>query len=71
MLLAIDARTNAHVKQQIQDVGDIGEVAMQAKGKQRTLNFGAKPKPLTITAVLEGLRKIAQISGQYWTTHKR
>lgn len=56
-------RTPAHIKKQLQEVGDLGQVAMLSKGKQKTLSFGAKPKALTITRVLEGLRTIAHISG--------
>ena len=36
---------------------------MQSRSKQRTLGFGAKPKPLTVTGVLESLNMIAALEG--------
>jgi DNA ligase-1 len=51
------------VKQAYKEEGDLGNVAMSSKSAQKTLGFGAKPKPLTATFVLEQLRKIAHIKG--------
>jgi DNA ligase-1 len=41
----------------------LGTVAQTCKSKQRTLGFGAKPKPLTVAQVLSVFRGIAAISG--------
>lgn len=52
-----------NVKEKYEEVGDLGKVAQLCKSKQRTLGFGAKPKPLTIVQVLKIFRQIANISG--------
>jgi DNA ligase-1 len=41
----------------------LGTVAQTCKSKQRTLGFGAKPKPLKVAQVLSVFREIAAISG--------
>lgn len=41
----------------------MGTVAQTCKSKQRTLGFGAKPKPLKVAQVLSVFREIAAISG--------
>lgn len=51
------------IKQEYGAAGDLGDIAMQAKGKQGTLSFGAKPKPLTVPQVFGALRDIADCSG--------
>ena len=51
------------IKQKYEADGDLGTVAMNAKGKQRTLGFGKKPKPLMAKEVLDVYRKIASITG--------
>ncbi len=51
------------VKQEYSKIGDLGLVARTAKSKQRTLGFGAKPKPLTMGRILAVYREIAHISG--------
>ena len=51
------------IKKKYEADGDLGTVAMNAKGKQRTLGFGKKPKPLNAQEVLNVYRKIAAISG--------
>ena len=38
-------RADAQLKKEMQDIGDLGEVALKAKGKQRTM---FQPKPLTV-----------------------
>ena len=56
--------SNANViKQKYEADGDLGTVALTAKGKQRTLGFGVKPKPLNAQEVLKVYRQIAAISG--------
>ena len=65
--------SNAQViKKQYETVGDLGTVAMTAKGKQRTLGFGLKKiKPLTSDEVLKVFRQIANVAGsksQKWKT---
>ncbi len=56
--------SNANIiKQKYEADGDLGTVAMNAKGKQRTLGFGRKPQPLSAREVLEVYRKIANITG--------
>jgi hypothetical protein len=51
------------VKQRYEADGDLGTVAQHAKGKQRTLGFGMKPKPLAAEDVLSVFRQIAMTSG--------
>ena len=46
------------IKQKYEAEGDLGSVAKNAKGKQRTLGFGIKPKPLMIQEVLSVFRQI-------------
>ena len=41
----------------------MGSVAKSSKGKQRTLGFGAKPKPLLAKEVLAVFREIASTTG--------
>jgi DNA ligase-1 len=55
--------TAKHIKTQYKEVGDLGSVAQNNRGKQKTLGFGAKPKPLTIAGVLKTLREIASVKG--------
>jgi DNA ligase-1 len=42
-------------------IGDLGTVARNSKGSQRTL---FKPKPLTTSHVFKTLKDIAKLSGQ-------
>jgi len=62
------------IKQKYEADGDLGTVAMTAKGKQRTLvGFGIKPKPLVAKEVLEVFRQIAMTTGsqsQKWKVDK-
>eukprot|EP00934_Nitzschia_sp_Nitz4_P002723 Nitzschia sp. Nitz4//scaffold65_size103378//35545//38141//NITZ4_004463-RA/size103378-augustus-gene-0.79-mRNA-1//1//CDS//3329556231//2713//frame0 len=51
------------VKEKYEEEGDLGTVAQSFKGKQRTLSFGIKPKPLTVQQVLKIFREIANITG--------
>ncbi|GFH57602.1 ligase [Chaetoceros tenuissimus] len=51
------------IKQKYEADGDLGTVAMTAKGKQRTLGFGIKPKPLAAKEVLQVFREIANTTG--------
>lgn len=51
------------IKDKYEDKGDLGLVAQNAKSKQRTLGFGAKPKPLVMSQVLQVFREIASITG--------
>ncbi len=51
------------VKAELTKMGDLGLVARSCKSKQRTLGFGAKPKPLTMCRILAVYREIAHISG--------
>ncbi|GAB5033174.1 atp-dependent dna ligase [Nannochloropsis oceanica] len=50
--------------------GDLGTAAQRAKGSQRTLNFGAKPNPLTSQQVLQGFRDVAACAGGKSMTQK-
>jgi len=52
-----------NVKEQYEKEGDLGKVAKLFKSKQRTLNFGFKPKALTVEQVLKTFREIANIAG--------
>eukprot|EP00557_Chaetoceros_sp_GSL56_P001912 CAMPEP_0176492004 /NCGR_PEP_ID=MMETSP0200_2-20121128/8741_1 /TAXON_ID=947934 /ORGANISM="Chaetoceros sp., Strain GSL56" /LENGTH=902 /DNA_ID=CAMNT_0017889485 /DNA_START=4405 /DNA_END=7113 /DNA_ORIENTATION=- len=61
------------IKQKYQADGDLGTVAMTAKGKQQTLGFGIKPKPLAANEVLSVFRQIAMTTGaqsQKWKISK-
>jgi DNA ligase-1 len=61
------------IKQKYEADGDLGTVAMTAKGKQRTLGFGIKPKPLAANEVLSVFRQIAMTTGaqsQKWKISK-
>jgi DNA ligase-1 len=61
------------IKQKYESEGDLGSVAKSSKGKQRTLGFGAKPKPLLAKEVLAVLRKVASTTGaqsQKWKGNK-
>jgi len=51
------------IKERYKQCGDLGLVAMNSKGKQKTLGFGVKPKPLLASEVLECFRKVANTSG--------
>jgi len=51
------------IKKKLETIGDLGLVAEQSKGKQRTLSFAAKPKPVSALEVLTMFRKVASISG--------
>lgn len=61
------------IKKKYEVDGDLGTVAMTAKGKQRTLGFGIKPKPLLAKEVLSVFRQIATTTGsksQKWKVDK-
>lgn len=58
------------IKKKYETEGDLGTVAKTSKGKQRTLGFGAKPKPLLAKEVLQVLREIAQTAGSKSQQHK-
>ena len=51
------------IKKKYEAEGDLGTVAKTSKGKQRTLGFGAKPKPLMASDVLQVFREIAKTAG--------
>ena len=54
-------RSVASIKSDMEEVGDLGLVAMASRGKQVTL---FKPKPLSVAAVFAALKEIALISGE-------
>ncbi len=56
-------RSKNMVDQKFKEEGDLGTVALESKGQQKTLSFAAKPKPLTSNVVLNELRKIANTKG--------
>jgi DNA ligase-1 len=61
------------IKRKYEHEGDLGTVAMAAKGKQRTLGFGMKPKPLLAQEVLTSFKAIATTTGnlsQKWKVDK-
>lgn len=61
------------IKQKYGTVGDLGLVAMTAKGSQKTLGFGIKPKKLMAKEVLSVFRQIATTTGsqsQKWKVDK-
>ncbi|KAJ2708336.1 ATP-dependent DNA ligase Cdc17, partial [Coemansia spiralis] len=53
-------RQAARIKQDHKELGDLGMVAQRSKTNQRTM---FKPKPLSVTHVLETFKEIAQTSG--------
>lgn len=53
----------AAIKKKYEKVGDLGTVALEAKGKQRTLLFASKPRPLLMKEVLNVFRQIATTTG--------
>eukprot|EP00892_Ulva_mutabilis_P007850 jgi/Ulvmu1/5437/UM222_0001.1 len=53
-------RQESQVKKEYATVGDLGEVACNSKGKQRTM---FPTKPLTIVGVFEQLKSIASLEG--------
>ncbi|KAJ2793673.1 ATP-dependent DNA ligase Cdc17, partial [Coemansia helicoidea] len=53
-------RQAARIKQEHQELGDLGMVAQRCKTSQRTM---FKPKPLSVTRVLQTFKEIAQTSG--------
>jgi DNA ligase-1 len=56
-------RTPADVNTDYTKEGDLGLVAVQSRGAQKTLGFGKAPKPLGAGEVLEKFRTIAQTKG--------
>ena len=64
------------IKQKYESVGDLGSVAANCKGKQKTIGgfFGAAAKtPLTVAEVLKTFREIAETKGsqsQKWKVEK-
>ncbi|KAJ2785298.1 ATP-dependent DNA ligase Cdc17 [Coemansia javaensis] len=53
-------RQAARIKQEHQELGDLGAVAQRSKTSQRTM---FKPKPLSVSRVLATFKEIAQTSG--------
>jgi DNA ligase-1 len=53
-------RSLAVIKQDQKEIGDLGLVAVKSRANQPTM---FKPKPLTVKGVLDGLIKIATVSG--------
>jgi len=56
-------RKLAQVKAEYQEVGDLGKVAMKSRSSQSMLGFGAKPKVLSVSAVLGALKTVAAVAG--------
>ena len=55
------------LKAEVQEAGDLGDVAVKCRSKQNTL---FKPKPLTMVDVFETFKKIAQTTGTGTQQHK-
>lgn len=53
-------RTQAQIKTDYRDLGDLGEIAMKSRNKQPTM---FKPKPLSINVVFKNLDEIARTTG--------
>ena len=53
-------RTQAQIKADYRDLGDLGEIAMKSRNKQPTM---FKPKPLSINVVFKNLEEIAKTTG--------
>ncbi|KAF5093352.1 hypothetical protein D0Z00_004096 [Geotrichum galactomycetum] len=53
-------RTQAQIKTDYRDLGDLGEIAMKSRNKQPTM---FKPKPLSINVVFKNLEEIAKTTG--------
>jgi DNA ligase-1 len=54
------SRSVAHIKKDLQELGDLGAVAQASRSKQRTM---FQPKALTVPAVFKVLKEIASFSG--------
>ncbi|KAI8139140.1 ATP-dependent DNA ligase [Fennellomyces sp. T-0311] len=71
LLMKAIANSTGHslksIQQEYGKTGDLGTVAMNSKGKQRTL---FKPAPLTVTGVFKKLRDIASLKGNSSQTNK-
>ena len=61
---ASTGRSMDQLKKSVEKIGDIGDVALMSKGKQTTLSFGLKPKPLMVKEVFKHLKEIALIKGE-------
>lgn len=57
----------AHIKNSYREVGDLGQIALEARNIQPTM---FKPKPLTVGEVFENLRSIAHSQGKDSQTKK-
>jgi len=55
--------TASAIKEKYNNIGDLGIVAAQNRGKQKTISFGAKPKANTIRHVFKEFKSIAMASG--------
>uniref|UniRef100_A0A7S4FBN9 DNA ligase n=1 Tax=Chrysotila carterae TaxID=13221 RepID=A0A7S4FBN9_CHRCT len=56
------------IKAQLEEVGDLGIVALSSRSRQVTLG---KPKPLTVGGVYQVLRELASMSGKDVQTRKK
>jgi ATP-dependent DNA ligase len=64
------ARSSSDVDSDYSKEGDLGVVAVQSRGRQKTLPYGTVPKPLGAREVLEKFRTIAQTKGKNCTQRK-
>ncbi|KAG5191094.1 ATP-dependent DNA ligase [Tribonema minus] len=62
-IMQVTGRSVETVKAQYAEEGDLGRVAQRSRGKQSTLSFAARPKPLTVKRVLEVYRSLATTTG--------
>ena len=59
-----------HIKSQVSEVGDLGQVALTSRNSQATVSF-FKPKPLMASTVLKTLQDIAKASGKDVQSRKK
>jgi DNA ligase-1 len=56
-------RTTQQIKARIEELGDLGEVAYESRGKQKTLSFAKASKRLSVLQVFDKFTEIAKMSG--------
>jgi DNA ligase-1 len=63
---ASSGRTKDQIKQELDEIGDLGQIAMSSRAKQRSIGamYGKKEANLTVRGVYSSLMEIANIQGR-------